>query len=283
MLNKISDRVYYMDYVQNGDRPVLGLICGDKYSLIVDGGNSKEHAQKFLNYISELDIKPVKYLALTHWHWDHVFGMTTIDAINIVHKNSNEKLKWMKTLEWTDEAIANRVKSGEEIEFCEEHIKIEHPDNDRKLEIADADIIFDKNIEIDLGGVIVKLQHIETDHSNDCVLVNVVNEGIVFMGDAMYLDMYNGEYSYSREKLYPLLDELNSYNASYYIPAHHPKYTKKEFEDFTQHIKEIGDCVKDSINKDEIIKIYEAKKRRQLTQEEIDDINTFIEGNKKSK
>ena len=281
MLNKLSDKVYYMDYVQNGDRPVLGLVCGEKYSLIIDGGNSKEHAQKFLNYIKELNIAPIKYLILTHWHWDHVFGMTTINAINIVQKESNEKLEWMKTLKWTDKDIRDRVENGEEIEFCEEHMKIEHPNNNREIEIPNADIIFDNKIEIDLGGVSVEAEHIDTDHSKDCVLVNVKGENIVFMGDAMYLDMYNGEYSYSRDKLYPLLDKLNSYKANYYIPAHHPKYNKKEFEDFTLHIKEIGDAVDNSITVEDVIKKLENTKERYLTEEEIEDIKTFIEGNKK--
>ena len=38
MLNKVSERVYYMDYVQSGDRPVLGLVVGDECSLVIDGG-----------------------------------------------------------------------------------------------------------------------------------------------------------------------------------------------------------------------------------------------------
>ncbi|MGL5346760.1 MAG: MBL fold metallo-hydrolase [Peptostreptococcaceae bacterium] len=281
MLNKISEKVYYMDYVQNGDRPVLGLVVGEKYSLVIDGGNSKEHAQTFLNYVKELNVAPIKYLVLTHWHWDHVFGMTTMDAINIVHKESNEKLNWMRTLEWTDESIQERVKNGEEIEFCQEHMKIEHPNSDRKVEIANVDIVFDKSMEIDLGNVVVKLEHIETDHSKDCVLVNVSSEKIVFMGDAMYLDMYNGEYSYSREKLYPLLDKLNSYEANYLIPAHHDKYTKEEFRNFTISIKEIGDIVGNSVNEQDCVEKLKQVKQREITESEKEDIKSFIEGNKK--
>lgn len=282
MLNKVSERVYYMDCVHSGDRPVLGLVVGDECSLVIDGGNSKAHAQEFLSYVKELDIPPLKYLVLTHWHWDHVFGIETMNLINIVHKNSNVKLDWMRNLEWTDKAINERVQSGEEIAFCEENIKIEHPSNERKISIPKAHIIFDKSIEIDLGGVKVKVEHTSADHSDDCCLINIEGEKIVFMGDAMYLDMYHGPWSYSKEKLYKLLDKLKSYEAKYYIPAHHPKYTGKEFNEFIDYIKEIGDIVSDSIDENEAINNFKNIKGREASIQEIEDIKTFIEGNKKS-
>ncbi|WP_252230549.1 MBL fold metallo-hydrolase [Clostridium sp. ZBS15] len=283
MFNKLTDRVYYMDFEQEGDRPVLGLVVGDSYSLVIDGGNSKDHAEKFLNYVQELDIPKIKYLVLTHWHWDHVLGMKTMNLINIVHKKSNEKLEWMKGLEWTDKAIRERVENGQEIEFCEQHIKIEHPNNDRNIEVANADIIFDGSIGIDLGGVTVMVEYINADHSKDCCLVNVVEEKVTFMGDAMYLDMYNGPWSYSREKLYPLLDKLISYGSEYYIPSHHSKYTNEEFKVFIRYIKEIGDLVGESTDLEKTISKINKVRDEELSEWNMEDINVFIEGNKKNR
>ncbi|MEF9935158.1 MAG: MBL fold metallo-hydrolase [Clostridium sp.] len=281
MLNKLTDRVYYMDYVSNGDRPVLGLVVGDDYSLVIDGGNSREHANELLKYTAKLDIPPIKYLLLTHWHWDHVFGVTTIGAINIVHEKTDDKLKWMKTLKWTDKAIHERVLLGEEIKFCEDHMKIEHPDNNRNIEIPVSDIVFDSKVSIDIGGVIVSAEHIECDHSEDCVIVNVEGEKVVFIGDAMYNDMYNGNYSYTREKLYWLIDALIDIDADYYIPSHHDMYTHEGFKEFSNYIKEVGDVVGSTISKKEGIARYENLKERSATESEVNDIVAFIEGNKK--
>lgn len=283
MMNKLTDRVYYMDYVQQGDRPVLGLVVGDNCSLIIDGGNSKAHAEKFLNYVKELNVPEPKYLVLTHHHWDHVFGMKTMNLTNIVERKSNEKLDWMRNLEWTDEAIRERVAKGEEIEFCEEHIRIEHPDNNRAIEIADADIIFDDSYEIDLGGVTVKVERLDADHSDDCCIVNIPEEGVTFMGDAMYLDMYNGPWSYTRENLYSLLYELLSYNSKYYVPAHHNKYTNAEFKSMVGYMRVIGDIVGDGTDLEKAIEdIKKFKKVEELSQFEIDDIKGFVEGNRKA-
>lgn len=282
MLNKVTDRVYYMDYVQQGDRAVMGLIIGDKYSLVVDGGNSKEHAEEFLGYVKELNITNIKYLAITHWHWDHIFGANTINAdINIVQEITNERLKWLKNLKWTDEAIDERVKSGEEIDFCREHIKIEMPNNDRKVEIPAVDIVFKDKLEIDLGNVLVSLIHIPCDHSEDCVVINIKSEGVTFLGDAVYLDMYNGEWSYSREKLFNLLDILKELNSNCYIPAHHPKYTKETFEEFYNYQKLLGNIVGEGISLEEAMERLKEKVNRDLKEEEIEDLKVFINNNKK--
>ncbi|MGL4850509.1 MAG: MBL fold metallo-hydrolase [Clostridium sp.] len=283
MLNKLTDRVYYMDFVQQGDRPVLGLIVGDKCSLVVDGGNGKAHAEEFLSYVEKLNIPKIKYLVLTHWHWDHVFGITTIDAINIVNKRSNEKLKWMKELSWSDKAIRERVLTGEEIEFCEEHIKIEHPNNDRNFEIPSADIIFDDEILIDLGGVKVKVERVNVDHASDSCLVTAVEEKVTFMGDSMYLDMYHGEWSYSREKLYPYLEKLFKINSNFYIPAHHPLYNKEDFIKFTKHIKEIGDIVGNSTDIEQCTLLLKEARGSELSEWDIEDIRGFVSHNKKLK
>ena len=47
MLKRLTDRIYYIPNDSKTDRPVLGLICGDKYSLVVDAGNSPTHANEF--------------------------------------------------------------------------------------------------------------------------------------------------------------------------------------------------------------------------------------------
>ncbi|MGL4772611.1 MAG: MBL fold metallo-hydrolase [Clostridium sp.] len=281
MFNKLTNRVYYMDFVQEGDRPVLGLVVGDKYSLVIDGGNSEAHAKEFLNHVEKLDIPKIKYLVLTHWHWDHVFGISTFNATNIVSKKSNEKLNWMKGLKWTDDEIRKRVEIGEEIEFCEEHMKIEHPNSNRTIVIPNADIIFEKELLIDLGGVHVKIEQIDADHSDDCSLVTILEDKVTFMGDSMYLDMYHGEWSYTREKLYPFLDKLTSYNSDFYIPSHHPLYNKEGFSNFISHIREIGDVVSSSCNLDECISMVEKKRGKALSEWDIEDIKGFVSGNKK--
>lgn len=284
MLNKLTDRVYYMENRESGDRPALGVVIGDKYSLIIDGGNSKSHAEEFLNEVNKLNHSPLKYLVITHWHWDHIVGANYMNLINIVNGITNEKLDKLRDLEWTNSAIEERVKSGEEIEFCLEHIKIEHPDNNREISIPTGDIIYDELLKIDLGGVKVFVEHISSDHSNDnsIVLIEENDKTTAFIGDSLYLDMYNGEWSYSNDKFIPLLIELQCYEADYYVPSHHGIYTKESFDEYVNHMKSISKLVSDKTSIEDCINEFKKEFNKEPNEDEVYDMNCFVEGNKKS-
>ena len=90
MLEKITDRIYYMMPCNETGRPLIGLVIGDDYCLIVDSGNSPKQANEFKIEIEKMDLPPVKYLVLTHHHCDHTFGLIEWDVVSIAnHKTSN--------------------------------------------------------------------------------------------------------------------------------------------------------------------------------------------------
>ena len=95
-LQKTSDRIYYLSAYSETDRPVLGYIRGDRYSLMVDAGNSSNHVDLFNRELTELGLPLPDYVAITHWHWDHTFGMSAVTGKTIANKITNEQLKVVK-------------------------------------------------------------------------------------------------------------------------------------------------------------------------------------------
>src|SRR5690606_41603367 len=79
-LQKLSDRLYYLPPYQKTDRPILGAVVGDKHTLLIDSGNSANHAKLFKDQLASHQIYG-DLLALTHWHWDHVFGLSEMAKI----------------------------------------------------------------------------------------------------------------------------------------------------------------------------------------------------------
>lgn len=98
MLKKLTDHVYYQSHYQPTDRPVLGLISVEKYSLVMDAGNSPAHASEFLESVEKMAVSPLKFLAITHWHWDHVFGIYTMNLLTLSHEKTKKIIDYMKTL-----------------------------------------------------------------------------------------------------------------------------------------------------------------------------------------
>lgn len=123
-LTKISDRLYYLPPVQETDRPILGALVGKEKTMLIDAGNSSQHASLFLRQLGEIGIQS-DLLVLTHWHWDHVFGMREIPVPSISCKETAGKIKEMQSLSWEDEDLDQRVEEGTEIPFCADAIKKE--------------------------------------------------------------------------------------------------------------------------------------------------------------
>ena len=85
ILHHPTPHVHWLSADLSTDRPVLGAISGETATLIVDAGNSPVHAALFLQELARLQLAPLKYLVLTHWHWDHVLWDVTINLPTFAH------------------------------------------------------------------------------------------------------------------------------------------------------------------------------------------------------
>lgn len=280
MLHALTPRIYYSDFVERGDRPALGLIRGEDACLVVDGGNSRAHAQAFLSSLPQ-DLPPLRWLAVTHWHWDHVFGAAAMGLPLICRRATARKLRWMSGLSWTDEAIARRVEKGTEIPFCQEHIAIEFPDSSRLIEVPRAQLLLDGPASLDLGGLEAFLLPVEADHTDDCMVVHVPGEGVVFLGDGIYQRMLEEPWSYSREKILPLIDRLLALEAQWYIPAHGPVWSRVGFEGFGRFLTAMAGASGSLTDPTAAEEAFRKGRGREPRAEEREYLHAFAAGNAK--
>ena len=68
MLKKLTDRIWYFPFEEERDRPNMGYIRGDKWSLAVDAGHSAAHTQAFYKALQENGLPLPEITVLTHWH-----------------------------------------------------------------------------------------------------------------------------------------------------------------------------------------------------------------------
>ncbi|NIK75390.1 glyoxylase-like metal-dependent hydrolase (beta-lactamase superfamily II) [Paenibacillus castaneae] len=280
MLKKLSNRVHYMPHYSETDRPTLGLICGDEFSVIVDSGNSPAHARDFLNFVGQMDIAPVKFVVLTHWHWDHIFGMNTMKLLSISHDLTKEKIQYLKTLAWDDASLNARVETGEEIEFCRDMIKREMPTRDH-LELKAPDISFNSKIEMDLGGVSCIVEHVGGVHAQDSSIVYIPDEKVIFLGDCIYQDFYSGEWSYDLNVLTILLDKIKKYDVDYYVTGHQDPKTHAEMWSFLDELTHIGEIVDKEADLNKAVSKFNEVKKTMPNEEQLEYIQNFVAGNQK--
>jgi glyoxylase-like metal-dependent hydrolase (beta-lactamase superfamily II) len=228
MLTKLSDKIYYLPNNPDTDRPALGYVKGSKYALMIDAGNSLKHVQLFMQQLAHCNLAEPDFVGITHWHWDHTYGLASIHVPSIACNLTNIELVKMGAWHWDDAAMQERLQDGSDIEFCTEMIAKEYLDRN-DICIQPADIIFDEQLVLDLGGITCEIKRVAGPHSEDSTIYYIPEEKIVFLGDCAYEDLYNGNIYY-KQKLKDLMDYLLTLDFERYIQGHSMHQTKKELQ-----------------------------------------------------
>lgn len=208
-LIKLTERVYYTKNDATNDRPVLGYVLGDRYSVMIDAGNSGNHLKEYMVHVSNAGLPLPEECLLTHWHWDHTFGMHAFHGRTIAHQKTNHELMRLAEWKWTDEAMKERLVTGEDIVFADEHMRVEYSDL-TEIKVVPADVTFQNKLTFNCGGITCECHHVESAHSDDSVVVLIPEAEIAFLGDVYNDDFYQ---SHARDliktqKLHDALAEM---------------------------------------------------------------------------
>jgi glyoxylase-like metal-dependent hydrolase (beta-lactamase superfamily II) len=243
-LTQISPHVYWLP-PGPPDRPALCAVVGSSHVLLLDSGSSPAHVHQLLDGLASAGVRPPRYVALTHWHWDHVFGAAALEVPVIAQSLTAARLALMAGYDWSDAALDERVTTGEEIIECARDVKIELPEP-RHVQITVPDLVFQATLDVDLGGgVICHIQHVGGDHSPDSSVMWVEPDKLLFLGDCLCEGSgYQPARCYTRKRLYPLLDTLLGFDPQYVVEGHVPAVMLHgEFEALVSKLRRAGQLV----------------------------------------
>ncbi|MDN3015482.1 MBL fold metallo-hydrolase [Paenibacillus sp. BSR1-1] len=282
-MKKIGERFWYMTPVSETDRPILGMVVGKHKNLMIDAGNSEAHVHYFLKELSKNQVSKPNMVVLTHWHWDHIFGLSALtEAVSIASRQTKGEIGKLLPLSWSDVALDERVKEGAEIEFCASAIKKEFPGH-RNITITLPDVAFEGTMEIDLGDVTCILQHVGGDHAQDSVVVYIKEEKILFLGDCLYPDIFSPKRNYTVQGTLELLEKLEAFEAETYVLSHWKPISKEEFDQEVQMLRTIASYTEDFKGvKQRISEAYRNQVGRELTKDEIETVEDFVNGSQLS-
>jgi len=225
--HQVTPHIYRLAPDATTDRPALGIIVGSRQAMVVDAGASPAHANLLLRSIAQAGLSQPTFLAITHWHWDHVFGIATLNLLSFAHTETRRILSTMAQWDWSDDALDQRVAEGVEIAFCRDMIRAELPDRSHLI-IRPPDIAFSETLEIDLGDLECQLVHVDGDHTVDSTVVYVPRDKAIFLGDCLGPDIYHGTPHYTTTHAFPLLDRLLQFDADLYLESHDPEPLSRE-------------------------------------------------------
>ena len=222
-LIKLSDRVWISEFEEERDRPALGYIKGDNWSLAIDAGHSKEHLDEFYAELKKRDLPLPSLTVITHWHWDHSFAMHAIHGLSLANRKTNAHLR---------DFIENRnEESDKKFLSLDPSIALEY--RNQKITVVLADIVYEGHVELDAGNCRALVYEAVSPHTDDATLILLPEERMLFFGDAT-----SGTFPTwiaNPEIKKQLITVLENTDADLFIGAHWPVWTK---EDLLQHMRE---------------------------------------------
>ncbi len=226
-LNPLTNRIYFLEHDPEVDRPMLTYLKGDKFSLAIDAGYSSAHVQDFYRAIEAERFQKPDFTVITHWHYDHTFGMNAVHGISIAHEKTNGFLKDQQ--EQAKDPGYIEILKKEDVHFGKEYA------GQDKLNIVLSDVSFSDALTLDLGGITARIFHTVSPHSEDTVCVYVPEEKVLFLGDSTSEDFFNGGYM-DKKKLKSLMCMIQSKDCKYCILSHCEPLAKEDLLDYLESI-----------------------------------------------
>lgn len=149
----------------------IGLVVGDEGVLLIDTGSTLAEGARLRLQVLELTGRPVTHIALTHAHFDHVFGTAAFDGVRVYGHPELDDLLVRELDALRAAAVGHGVDPGTAAEAADALVR---PDRF----VADA-------FELDLGGGrTARLFHPGTGHTTHDLAVFVPGTpSVVFCGD----------------------------------------------------------------------------------------------------
>jgi glyoxylase-like metal-dependent hydrolase (beta-lactamase superfamily II) len=174
---KISDHVFVIPDNSVSMVPNIGIIVGSRATLVVDTGLGARNGQTVVREMQKVSKTPQLYLATTHFHPEHDLGAGGFPASARMIRSQDQQ----KEIAEQGAATAERFKGFGAL-------------NAELLEGAEfrkADISFDREQTLDLGGVRVRIMAMGYNHTRGDTAFFVEPDAVLFSGDVVMTALPN--------------------------------------------------------------------------------------------
>ena len=150
-----------------------GFVVTDEGVVVIDALGSPTLANELIAEIRRITPKPIRYLIVTHFHADHIYGLQAFKAVGatiIAHPAGREYLN--------SETAQRRLEASRQDLF---------PWIDERTQLLGADRwLDDKDSTLVLGRQSLRIRHVGPAHTPEDLVVFVPNAGVLFAGDLVF-------------------------------------------------------------------------------------------------
>lgn len=166
LFEKLADCAYC--YSAEGD-PTSGVVIGDDAVMVVDARATPAAAQDLIARVREVTDKPIKYVALTHYHAVRVMGASAYGAEHIIASQP------------TYDLIRERGRQDFKSEV--ERFPRLFQDVGSVPGLTWPTIVFPERMTLWLGSLEVQIMHLGKGHTKGDTVVWLPKQRVLFSGD----------------------------------------------------------------------------------------------------
>jgi len=155
--------------------PNVGFVVGSRATLIIDPGLGRRNGETVLREARMLSRNTQMFVATTHYHTEHTLGYAAMPDARYINSNVQEA-EFAELWEANAKLFASRGPVQAEL--------LANPVT-RK-----ADITFDREYRLDLGGVQVRMIVIGPTHTRGDTMFYVEEDNVLFGGDVAMNDTF---------------------------------------------------------------------------------------------
>jgi len=151
--------------------PNIGIIVGTRATLVVDTGMGPRNGQVDLRELAKVSKNSELYLTTTHFHPEHVTGAQAFPASTVVIRPAVQQ---EEVAQKQPEFIHTFSGRTPEIKALLQEVKPRAPD-----------LVFDREVKLDLGGVTARLLWLGAAHTRGDSFIFVEEDRVLFTGDVV--------------------------------------------------------------------------------------------------
>jgi glyoxylase-like metal-dependent hydrolase (beta-lactamase superfamily II) len=205
----VSPKIYLLENL--GESGNVAFLVTEEGVLVVDSGDTPANGRTIVEKIRQVTDKPIRFVVLTHYHGDHVWGLQSFPAETLIiaaenlprnQKRDGEDLKAAMDklpvqiaeiqgvlLKMGSEKSASRTREEERLKNAEARLALY-----RELRLVPPHILFTDKISLHLGGETVEIVFPGPAHTDDNAWVHFPGQKVIHMGDMVF------------HKLHPYID-----------------------------------------------------------------------------
>jgi glyoxylase-like metal-dependent hydrolase (beta-lactamase superfamily II) len=203
---KLAPHTYAIPDHNVGQVPNVGLVVGSRAALVIDPGMGRRNGEAVLRELRRLTKTSEVYVASTHYHVEHTLGYLGLPDAQYVNSTTQEA-EFVQGWEQQAKAFAGRSPA--------------HADVLRGATGRTADVTFDREHTLDLGGVRVRMIVVGPTHTRGDTVFFVEGDNVLFAGDVVMNESFvAANQNSSMTAWLAAFDLLEQMRPAVIVPAH---------------------------------------------------------------